>query len=52
MSRQRYYISKWENKIIVQIYLCESQGKQVNKHFVAEYAIQNHYNLGIWESKH
>ena len=31
----------------IQNCLCGLQGKQVKKHFVAEYAIQNHYNLGI-----
>ena len=29
-----------------------SSGKQVKKHFVVEYAILNHYNVGIWELKH
>ena len=38
--------------MIIQKYLHGFQGKQVKKHFVAEYAIQNHYNLGIWELKH
>ena len=36
----------------IQIYPCGFQGKQVKKRFVAEYTIQNHYNLGIWELKH
>ena len=39
-------------EINIQKYPCGFQGKQVKKHFVAEYALQNHCNLGIWELKH
>ena len=52
MSRQTYYNSNGKTKINIQKHLCGFQGKQVKKHFVAVYAIQNHCNLGIWELKH
>ena len=53
MCRQTYYTSEWENKNnYPEMYLWISEKTCEKKYFVAEYAIQNHYNLGIWELKH
>ena len=51
LKRKHIALANGKTKIIIQEYLCGFEGKQLKKHFVAEYAVQYYYKLGIWKSK-